>query len=782
MKRSKVSLGLAGCLLMQLTNTAPHAQGVDSLHTVPVVPVQAEGLQPLGESTDRASLFLPFDGQTGLAAFWSGSSFVVVADHAVPAMARVSGGTGMFAGLHVSVMDHATLVVLSLPAHPQLALTQHNGGWELAASAGGTKKSLAPEQGQGYIRFPMAQPGQVVAMPDPASGARLFVATSRQATGGIVQPMQGVGYSVKQSTEGAVVVADSEQIFVHSTPRGPVLQALSLHPVPIGQPFYPRPDTPERGKDWQWLELGHASSAALPPLPHPLPDDPTRRLALAHAAFLAGNAQQAEQLLAPPASHPSSGAQEQGERFFRAVVALVAGSIGSASTLADASWYAWPELHVWQGLYAMNTGQDSQITSVLLAQGARQLAQYPASVRDMIFPQLATYLARYGTESQRNALPELPDGSAYDLPRALLLARSGKTETARIALENLTASSNPVTASYAQVALVRLLRETDQIAPDMAVDVYGKLLRPTGPDQALSVGPRQEAQLGLALAYSENGQSRAALVGLDGLQSGAELPSDRLAEAYSQVLYRLVFGTLRGVSEARGTAAHSAEGLSGEDVAQMVAQALPKVRDGSAKAKLLAGYGRLLLSLGKAGEAQIRLDQAKQMQPDPLARSEIQDFLAQAALQQGHLADAQAATDQILLTALQPDLAARKAYNAARIAQARGETAKALALLAHDETDAGLDLRGKLYESDRQWTQAVQVVGRLASRSLPNEGPLTDSQKILVLRLANDAAAARDQATLHTLKDWLAGRSLGRERDELLKILLQTPGKLKASP
>ncbi|MGO3518596.1 MAG: tetratricopeptide repeat protein [Acetobacter cibinongensis] len=767
---------------MQLTNTAPRAQGVDSLHTVPVVPVQTEGLQPLGESTDRASLFLPFDAQTGLAAFWSGSSFVVVADHAALAMARVSGGTGLFAGLHVSVMDHATLVVLSLPAHPQLALTQHSGGWELAVSSGGSKKPLMPEQGRGYVRFPMAQPGQVVAMPDPASGARLFVATSRQATGGIAQPMQGIGYSVKPSLEGAVVVADSEQIFVRATPRGPVLQALSLHPVPIGQPLYPQADTPVRRKDWQWLELDHASSAVLSPLPHPLPDDPARRLALAHAALLAGNAKQAEQLLAPSASHPSSGAEGQGEQFFRAVVALLAGPIGSASTLADVTWYAWPELHVWQGLYALKTGQDSQITSILLAQGARQLAQYPAGVRDLVFPQLATYLARYGTESQRNVLPELPDGSAYDLPRALLLARSGKIETARIALENLTASSNPITASYAQVALVRLLRDADQIAPDMAVDVYGKLLRPSGPEQALSGGPRQQAHLGLALAYSENGQSRAALAGLDSLQPGEELPSDSLADAYSQVLYRLVFGTLRGASEARGTAAHSAEGLSGEDVAQLVGQALPKVRAGAAKAKLLTGYGRLLLSLGKAAEAQRRLDQAAQMQPDPLARSEIQDFLAQAALQQGHLADAQAATDQILLTALQPDLAARKAYNAARIAQARGETAKALTLLAQDETDAGLDLRGKLYESDRQWAQAVQAVGRLASRSLPTEGPLTDSQKILVLRLATDAAAARDQATLHTLKDWLAGRSLGRERDTLLKILLQTPGKSKVSP
>lgn len=83
-------------------------------------------------------------------------------------------------------------------------------------------------------------------------------------------------------------------------------------------------------------------------------------------------------------------------------------------------------------------------------------------------------------------------------------------------------------------------------------------------------------------------------------------------------------------------------------------------------------------------------------------------------------------------------------------------------------------MRGRLYESDRRWAEAVLVVGRLAARSLPEEGVLTEPQRALAFRLATDAAAARDSATLSRLKTWLAGRTLGTERDARFAMQLQS--------
>ncbi|WP_094755651.1 tetratricopeptide repeat protein [Acetobacter orientalis] len=804
------SYGVWGLLLAQgAAHGAVPQSGVDGLSNAPRVAVQHEHLQNGGATNSVASLALPFDTHTGVAAFWSGPDFIVLADRRLPALARASGGNGIFASLNVTLLNHATVVQVHLPSHPDLSLTQQKEGWLLSAaprSAG--KVGLTPVPEAGGVRFALAQAGQCLSLPDPASGVRLLVATSRSASGGIMQPVQAIGYTVRPSLEGVVIAADSDQLLLSPTPQGSVLQAIAFNPLPVGLPLPLQNTLGPAAKDRLWLGLStpngqpapQATAAQLKAATDRLAQAPANQktalaLAAARMALTQGDVTAAATLLPPvtprqglqeassslaPTNAYSIGPDKPENRFVRAAVNLLAGNLGAAQPLSESGWYAWPELHVWQGLYGLYAGQDSQKTTVLLAQGVEQLTHYPAALREHILPQVALAVARYGQPDARQRLDTLPDGSFYDLARAIRQVRDGQNETARVAFENLTASTNTTVAAFAQVALVRLLRETDQIAPDMAVEAYEKLLKQ--PDKTtMPNGPRQQATLGLAVALAQNNQSRAALAQMQVLKPSLEMPQDILAGAYQQILYRLVFSTLHTQAGQHGFAPQTAEGLSAEEIVQLVAQCLPNVADGEGKAKLLAGYGKLLLNLQKPSEAQKVFEQAILMQPSPLARSEVQDLLAQAALLQGHISAAQRATGQIAFAALEPDLAARKAYDSARVAQAQGEPDKALSLLAKDETDAGLDLRGQLYEADHRWAEAVQVVGRLASRALPQSGPLNEPQRILALRLATDAAAAHDKQTLLTLKGWLAGRTLGHERDTLLTLQLQSAGAATAS-
>lgn len=776
-------------LALQTIGTAAIAQGgVDGLSPAPVLSVQHERLQGGATATGAASLALPFEAQTGLAAFWSGADFIVLADQPVPALAHASGGSGLFSSFHVTLMDHATLVQIHLPAHPTLKLLQQKNSWLLTAEPQ-VKQGGVGVQGvaePGGVRFALEQPGRVLSMPDPASGARLLVATSRRATGGLGHAMQGVGYTLRPSAEGVVVMADADQITLRTIAQGAVLQALTLQPLPIGLPLNPVSPDPAAGKDWQWLGLQRTEpesqqrqrKALADKLAHtPENQKAALQVSAAQMALSMADVAEAARMLAQASATSGTPHQNEkpGEIFLRAAVGLLAGQPEAAHPLNDSSWYAWPELHVWQGLYALYTGQNSQISSVLLAQGIKQVAAYPTLLCERLLPQIALAVARYGAADARQDLASLPDGPAYDLARAIDRARDGHTESARVALENLTATSNTEIAAYAQVALVRLLRDTDQIAPDMALEAYDKLLKQ--PDTAtLPAGPRQQATIGRALALAQNGQPRAALAQLQLLKPGLELPEDVVSEVYQQILYRLVFGTLHTEGSQRGFGPQTSEGLSVEDVVLLVAQHLPHVADGAPKAKLLAGYGRLLLALKKANEAQHVLEQASYMQPNPLARSEMQDLLAQAALLQGNINAAQHATDQIVFSVLEPDLAARKAYDSALVAQARGEVEKALSLLASDETDAGLLLRAQIYEAEHRWAEAVLVLGRFAGRAIPETGALTESQRALALRLATDAASAHDKPTVQRLKAWLGGRSLGHERDNLLTLQLKAVG------
>lgn len=746
------------------------AGGVDGLHAVPVQPVARDGLNQQEGDASHNSLFLPFDAKTGVAAFWSGSDFIVVADRPVPALAHASGGGGLFSSLDVTVLDTATLIRLHLPEHPQLSLSHLSDGWVLqgvtpgrSGASPGSSSRVAQLFKVGAVLFPQRQPGRIIALPDPASGGRLLIATSRVASGGVAQGRQSVGYGVRPSLEGVVIAADSRQITLRSTPEGAVLDAVALHPLPVGQ----APDTAQtgvHGQDWGWLGLSHTGSGK-----------PSTRLAAAQTAFAAGQPWQALKSLeaASPQNEPAvDDKTKTAQTFLQAAAALLAGRTWQAQALNDATFGDAPASRVWRGLYLMQTGQNSQTASVLLSSGFAQLQAYPAAVRALILPQVATYVVRFGNTAAVNLLGTLPDDPSYDLARALLEARAGQTETARVALENLTASSSSQTTAYARAALVALMLDKDMIAPTMAAEAYGKLLDNDGQPAALPTGPKATIRLGQAHALVLAGQPQDALAALDSVQAGPDAPQDVLAAAYQVALKALIFPEAAPKS-LTAQAAHSAP-LSAAARFALVAAHLRFVEDGAGKAKVLVGYGRLLLDAGQPETAATAFAQAAAMLADPVARAEAEDLLAQAALQAHRPELAQRALDRATAPVLPDDLATQRAYDAARLAAEGGDTAKALTLLARDETDAGLDLRGKLYESEKRWPEAVLVIGRLATRGLPEEGVLTEPQRALALRLATDAAAAGDSETLLRLKDWLAGRTLGRERDALLAMQIRS--------
>lgn len=759
----------AGLLAPRAVFAAPG--GVDGLHAVPVQPVLHDGLTPQEGDASHASLFLPFDAQTGVAAFWSGPDFVVVADRPVPALAHASGGSGLFSSLDVTVLDTATLIRLHLPSHPQLSLSHQSDGWVLqgdqsarSASSSGITSHVAQVFRPGAVLFPQKQPGRIIALPDPASGGRLLIAPSRVASGGIAQGRQGVGYGVRPSLEGVVIAADSRQITVRSTAEGPVLDAVALHPLPVGQ----APDTAQtdpHGQDWDWLGLSHAGNSS----------KPSTRLAAVQAAFAAGQPWQALKSLEEAAPQGEAAADEKtqtAQTFLQATASLLTGRSWQAQALNGAQFGDAPAMRVWRGLYLMQTGQNSQNASVLLSAGFAQLQAYPAPVRALILPQVATYVVQFGDVAAVNLLGTLPDDTAYDLARALLEARAGQTETARVALENLTASSSSQTTAYARAALVALMLDKDMIAPSMAAEAYGKLLDNDGQPAALPAGPKATIRLGQAHALTLAGQLQAALAVLDSVRAGPDAPQDVLAAAYQAVLKALIFP--EAASKAVTAPAANSAPLSAAARFALVASHLRFVEDEAGKAKLLLGYGRLLLEAGQPDAAATAFAQAAAMLADPVARAEAEDLVAQAGLQAHRPALVQRALERATAPAMPDDLATQRTYDAARLAAESGDTAKALTLLAQDETDAGLDLRGKLYESEKRWPEAVLVIGRLATRGLPEEGVLTEQQRALALRLVTDAAAAGDSETLLRLKGWLAGRTLGRERDALLAMQIRS--------
>ena len=769
----------AACLVLM--------QGVAAQTVLPPLRAAYAAVPP----SPHASLLLPFDARTAVAAFWSGPDFVVVADQPLPALSHLSGDHGLFSSPDVTVLERATVIRLHLPAHPQLSFSRQSDGWILQMDVSGhAGSSSAPSAGSmpvimpGAVLFPQKQAGRVLMLPDPASGQRLLIAPSLGVTGGVPQGRRAEGYSIRPSLEGLVIAADSPQIALRGTADGVVLDAVALAPLPVGEKeasYAPAPaSVAAHGADWVWLGFGSAGGGQKASSRQP------SRLDSAQAAFASGQPWQALRVLdrtpasEAPATSTSTSTSKAARNdtaqiagtFLRAAASLLAGHTGQAQDLNDARFGDAPATRVWRGLYLMQTGQNSQTASTLLAAGFAQMQAYPAAVRALMVPQAATYVARFGDAASAALLEPLPDESAYDLARALLQARAGQAETARVALENLTASSSAQTAAYARAALVGLMLEKDMISPAIAAEAYGKLLENEGQPAALPSGPKATIRLGQAHAFALAGQPQAALAVLDRVLAGPDVPEDVLSSAYLAILRGLVFPeTVRGAPA--GGAALAAP-LSAADRIGLIAAHLPHVEDGPAKAKLLAGYGRLLLAGGRLDAAMAAFGQAALLQDNPVAKADAEDLLAQAALQAHRLDVAQRALDRARHPGLPEDLATQCAYDAARLAVALGDPDKALNLLEQDETDAGLELRGQVYEAQKRWPEAVLVLGRLAARSVPEDGVLTEPQQALVSRLATDATAAQDSATLLRLKGWLAGRTLGAERDERFAMQIRS--------
>ncbi|WP_143221467.1 hypothetical protein [Acetobacter syzygii] len=827
-------------------STAPAVQDVarsDGLHALPVTNVQVDALPGVAEA--EPSLFIPCDGAVGLAAFWSGAELMVVVDRTLPALLHLPAEGGVFDRRERVALNGATLLRLYLPDHPHVVFARQKAGWLLCVAGAHTQGRCAPavQEPAVHVRpqparvlFAQSQPGQVITLPDPATGGRLFVGTTRQVEGS-PDPHSAVGYAVRPAVLGVVVAADSAQLALRPTPDGPVLEAIAAQPLPVGLPARPPSASVQQGQDWLWLGFKAASAPQLVQAWHTQRDvlgqagqDParlwTRRVAAAQAAFAAGAPQQAWALLRDLPVPPEHGVQN-GALALRACAALLSGDLAGAAPLGTADWAMEPDMVLWRGAYLMASGADSTPTSVLLARGYARLEQYPAPVQAVLMPRVSWYLAQFGGVDERAVMGTLPDDPAYNLPRILLQARAGHAETARVALENLTASGDEQMADRARAQLVDFLRTHDQIGPDMAADAYGQLLAAQGaggaqaPKGSAKAAPPEGAQangaeggaegtqpggavgaqggllaslrLAYAQALAQAGQPVRAVGVLAALVPSEATPRDRLEAAWRTVLSALVFGPAQGTADApahgakaRGPHAAGAgarvSGPSGSQSApamvrtQFLALAranMEHVPDDPLKAKLLAGLGRQLVAQGQAAQAVPVLQQADVLAIEPLMRADIEEQLAQAALQSNQRPLALRALERSALPNLPEDLAARRRYDEAQLAAASGNREGAQALLAEDESDTGLSVRGALYEQDQQWAQAVLVVGRLASRTLPEQGDLTTTQRNLVIRLASDAAAAGDAATLRNLQAWVGKRPLGAERQALFAALLR---------
>ncbi|WP_166312680.1 tetratricopeptide repeat protein [Acetobacter estunensis] len=754
--------------------TTPVPAAPDKTSAAPTAgasPAGSSASDQRSDSTGQAAverIFLPFGDSTAVAGFWSGNDFLLVADRAVPMDASALKDTGPFSHASVQTMGNTTVVSIHFDQSRELSLHKQTGGWILSLvhpqDEGAHRSSISPEQRDGGLLYPLPGAGRVIEIADPASGARLLVAPSSAEVPGPVLTRHHVGYELRPSLQGLVFAVESDQVEVRNGDGGPFLDILGKNGIPLAGGASGR--VADDRVDWAWLGLRALPSPMLREdyrrlwtraamLPPPQRDE--ARLAAARAAFAMGDAPGARAILATAIQDRPDLASLPNVAFLQAASELLAGNTAGAGALESPE--AGADGVLWRGLYMARSGGNPKRAASLLAEGYLQLRDYPEPLRQKLAPEIAHYIAQYGSDEDRTVLTQQDTPPLDDLTQALLTLRNGDQEKALGMFSHLAASKDPVVSERGNEEAIALKLAMKRIRPAEAATAYDRLLF-----AARQAGREKDVRHGLIDALMQAGEWPRALVALD--KSVELFPEERvsLTPKVEEILIHLA-----------ESSADEHSGADTIDTVAMIQSHVDQIPDGPAKGRILAGLGQKLMAIGLPGKAATAFERALPLAPDETRRAAWGGELAQADIAAQRLGQARRALDETADTSVDGDVASKRRVIAAGLLLREGNRDQALLMLAQDESDASLDLRGRILEEQRKWPDAVLVVGRLATHALPETGVLSLSQQELALRLATDAARANDWGTLDRLREWVGSRKMTPERQRVFNLLVTSP-------
>ena len=178
------------------------------------------------------------------------------------------------------------------------------------------------------------------------------------------------------------------------------------------------------------------------------------------------------------------------------------------------------------------------------------------------------------------------------------------------------------------------------------------------------------------------------------------------------------------------------------------ADLLPTGPDGDA---LQAKLADRLVALDLPKRAGPVLEKLMKAATTDVARAGFGARLAALRLRESDMAGAMAALDASVAADLPAELAERRTLLVADADARRGDSARALTVLATLDSAAADGARATILERANDWPAAQRALADYAAKTVPAEGKLDDAQRRTLLRLATAAARAGDNAALTAL-------------------------------
>ncbi len=707
---------------------------------------------------------VPLGADTGAAAFGRGGLGYVVFDSARPADLGPLKDDPVFGSVTEHLLPDGMVLKVPLPSGTKLFLARSPGGWSVTMVHDlPGQAQIAAHADHGVLSLQAAAPGHVVVLDDETTGGKLLVGTQRAGGQAMPAAHRSAEFIVLPSWQGVVVSPESDRIqlaavnegFRLSASGGPALSILWADQA--GRVMTRRFDfqnLPEAVLQNR-LKLARGDAASTPRLAR-FP----ARLRLAQAMLAEGQDVEARAVVHAATSDDPAHADDADAAGLLAIANWLVARAGGAYALPPenfdpAALGDSDEAQFWRAL--LKGGEpDVAGPAATLAVTWPLLQQYPESLRRRFLPAAADILGRGGQDKALAAFLAAFADQSLDLARAELWKRQGKTGEALALLDAVAKRTDRLMRASALREAVELrlaAKKIDEAAAEAALSRQIFSWRGGPSDLAL--------RLRVADLRVKIGHWRPALAML-------RETDELFPEAHPQIQAaetRLVADLLRG---------DRATQLSALDLVSLAEEAAPLLSAADADVTLAPVLVDKLLSLDLPARAEPILRRLYDHASSPVQKAELGIRLAGLLGDRGEAKGALTVLDASEDSTLEQPLVTQRGLLRARLLAASGRQSDALGILSGVKGDQAIELQAKILEDRRDWGAAGKLLETLISDASFSARP-DQTQRDIILRLANDESEAGDMAALRRLRGAQGARFASGPGAELFAVLTQEP-------
>lgn len=716
---------------------------------------------------DGSAFVVPFAATTAAASFRQGGSTYVVFDERRPVDMAALKDDPVFGTASVQLLAGGTLFRLPQLTGQSVALTQIPRGWRIAALSTAPKPdAIGVTVSDGRMGFTADQPGDVVVLADPDTGATLLAGTQHRPGQGIASPRRNAQFALRPSLQGVVVESIADTLGMKPTGSGFSLSGgpagLALSPVTAttaglmdAARLTRRLDLPTMPRDALFHLLIHqlGTAAAAPPGARgPYRQDAARTmLALGFSA-------EAQSLLRLSSGQDPRIAASPDAQAMTAIAALLANRPEEADGLDNAELTGTDEIALWRAIRLAMRDEGSPAAAAVFASAAPLAFQYPEPIRDRIVPLIAETMILGGEIpaaariiDQRKADPHLT------YARALLRQAEGDTGQALALYDGLAAGHDQLDRARAAVRAVELRLAANQIDKSEAANAL---------DRLLYVWRGDTRELALRERVAElRGQTGAWRPALDLLrQARADFPDD--AVALQERIKSIVTAMIRDQDD------HPTPPFEFVSTINENADVLSGSGDDTSVEKALAEH---LVALDLPARARPVLEKLLRTAGSPVAKAEFGCSLASLDEREGNHGVARAALDASEMSDLPPDLAERRAIVRAGAMAGSGNDADAVTALLPFHSARAAETRATIAEAVNDWGAAQRAWSDRLAAEPQDADPVTEATLRILVRLAAAAARASDNAELARLRERYGERIGAGPVADMFRMLTAPP-------